>query len=158
MAKVDPREKAGRSGPVRTSSGTRAAVRVAPLAPDVTSLTGANDVREGPDVRDGRDVAVREEMPTRELDLEQIRAMALRCASDFGADEPGLAPAPSPPRPHLELVLVEEPDNAPASAAGIDDAEVARPGRSAGVVAAAIVLVALAIATIGALAVYGAFP
>jgi hypothetical protein len=153
MAKVDPRETTGRSGPVRTSSGTRVAVRLTPLTPDVTSQTGANDAHHVP---------AKEEMPTRELDLEQLRAMALRCASDVGAEEPSLAPAPSPLRPHLELVLAEEPDDSTlarrAAIAEIDDVEVARPRRSSGLVAAAVIVVALAIGTIAALAVYGALP
>ena len=84
MAKVDPREKAGQSGPVRTSSGTRVAALVAPLPHDVPSLPVANDVHHAPEAPEAHDEAVREEMPTRELDLEQIRAMALRCASDVG--------------------------------------------------------------------------
>ena len=162
MAKVDPRETTGRAGPVRTSSGTRAAARLAPLTPSVASQPGANDVDPGPEAPEARDVPVREEMPTRELDLEQLRAMALRCASDFGAEEPGRAGAPSPRRPHLELVLVEEPDDSPqsrrAATAEIDDAQVARPARSASPLAAAVVVVSLAIGTIAALAVYGALP
>src|ERR1700722_13398424 len=152
MAKVDPREKAGQSGPDRTSSGTRAAGRVAALPPDVTSLPVANDVHHAPE---GRDESVREEMPTRELDLEQIRAMALRCASDVGVDEPRLVPVPSPQRPHLELVLVDEPDRAGTA---VDHGEVPRPGRWASLAAAVVVLVSLAIAVFAALAVYGALP
>jgi len=152
MAKVDPREKAGQSGPVRTSSGTRAAVRVAPLPPDVAALPVANDVHHAPQARHE---SVREEMPTRELDLEQIRAMALRCASDVGVDEPRLVPVPSPQRPHLELVLVDEPDR--AGEAG-DSGELQRPRPWASLAAAVVVVVSLAIAVFAALAVYGALP
>ena len=152
MAKVDPREKVGQSGPVRTSSGTRAAVRVAPLPPDVTSLPVANDVHHAPEARDE---SVREEMPTRELDLEQIRAMALRCASDVGVDEPRLVPVASPQRPHLELVLVDEPDRAGAA---IDPGELPRTGPWASLAAAVVVVVLLSIAVFAALAVYGALP
>ena len=86
--------------------------------------------------------------------------MALRCASDVGPDEPGLAAAPSPLRPHLELVLVDEPERASSAspAAANEDVELPRPGRWASLVAAAVVAVALAVATLAALAVYGALP
>ncbi len=166
MAKVDPREKVGRTGPVRTSSGTRAVVRVASLPPDVSSLPGANDVQPSPEVNDR---PCRDEMPTRELDLEQIRAMALRCASDVGGDAPGLTPAPSPLRPRLELVLGEEADSARTALAASDDVadvdavdaidiEGLLPERSSSLAAAAVVVVALVVATLAALGVYGALP
>jgi hypothetical protein len=156
MAKVDPRDTTGRAGPVRTSSGTRAAVRLAPLTPGVASQAGANDIEPRPEA------PAREEMPTRELDLEQLREMALRCASDVGAEESRPAAEASPLRPHLELVLVEEPDDSlpsrRAATAEIDDARMARPARSASLVAAAVVVVALAAGMVAALAVYGALP
>lgn len=157
MAKVDPREEtAGRPGPVRTSSGTRAAFRLAPLTPGVSSQEGgANDVEPAPAA------PVREEMPTRELDLDQLRAMALRCASDVGADEPGLSP--SPPRPRLQLILAEEPERATTTEArdalvAIDDTAGPRPVRTSNLAAAAVVALALALGVVAALAAYGALP
>jgi hypothetical protein len=154
MAKLEPREATGRTGPVRTSSGTRVAVRLSPLAPGVASQTGANDVypeQEGPPA------SARAEMPTRELDLEELRAMALRCASDFGAEEPDPS---SPARPRLELILVEEQEEAPSARRGeiaADSVGKGRPRRSAGL-AAAMVATALVVGVCAALAVYGAWP
>jgi hypothetical protein len=152
MAKGEPRETNAQPGPVRTSSGTRvAAVRLAPLDPDVTSKKGDNDVNQPP---------ARDEMPTRELDLEQLRAMALRCASDVGADEP-LAPAPV--RPRLQLVFTDEAGIAPAppSAAGTvidrDEIEAPRP-RRLGRTLLLLVLFALPLATVAALSAYGLLP
>jgi hypothetical protein len=159
MAKVDPREATGRPGPVRTESGTRARVRVAPVAPEVTAQPGANDVQPEREER-----YVRPEMPTRELDLDSIRALALRCASDVGAEakvsppapapeaKPKPSPKPSPKRARLELVLTEEADETPAP----------RPGRSwgrtLGLLVVVLALATGALAALQALQTYGILP
>jgi hypothetical protein len=97
MGKPDPRETTGRPGPVRTSSGTRViAVRVTtPIEPSVTAQRSANDVNE---------------LPTMELDTDQLRALALHCASDVGHVEPAEPPpaADKPSRPRLQLVFIED--------------------------------------------------
>ena len=158
MAKVEPRETTGRPGPVRTSSGTRvAAVHRTPLTPSVASQPSANDISQ---------------MPTQELDLEQLRAMALRCASDVGAEEPALAAAcdqaPMPvrdetshPRPRLALVFTEEPDETPgtshAATADLEEAEVERP-RRLGRFVLALILIALAVAAVAAFDAYVVLP
>jgi hypothetical protein len=145
MAKLDPQGTIDRSGPVRTSSGTRPAMRLAPITPSVASHPGANDVDATP---------AREEMPTRELDLEELRAMALRCASDVGAEatvahavSPGPAADPQHARPRLEIVFTEDVDDLPVARAR-------RPARFA----LAVVLTALAIATFAALKAYAVLP
>jgi hypothetical protein len=142
MAKADPRETTSRPGPVRTESGTRvAAARLTPvqLQTGTASPRAANDVNE---------------MPTRELDLEELRAMALRCASDIGPAKAAPTPAADTRlRPRLELVLTDE---APMPAVGADrpGGEVARPRRSGGR-ALLVLVVMLATASIAALEVYG---
>ena len=171
MAKAGPRETTGRPGPVRTSSGTRvAAARLTPVQPPaVASPRGANDdIRETltavqpPAVASPRGAYDISETPTRELDLEQLRAMALRCASDVGQGEQeyDAAPMPAadkPSRPRLELVLAE--DERPLDAIDAD-----RPGgrvdrsRRPGVLALVVVLLVLALATLAALEVYGLLP
>jgi len=147
MGKADPREKTATPGPVRTSSGTRVAMRITTLEPDVAWLRGANDLHD---------------MPTRELDLDEVRAMALRCASDVGPAERAHPSAPVPPaaepsRPRLQLVLHE--DEAPSPAIDVDsvDAQVGRSRRS-WAVALVVVLVVLATATAAAFEVYGVLP
>ncbi len=144
---MDPRERTGKPGPVRTSSGTRVAMRVTTLEPDIAWQRGANDLHD---------------MPTRELDLDEVRAMALRCASDVGPAERAHPSAPVPPaaepsRPRLQLVLHE--DEAPSSAVGVDPADgpVGRPRRSWGL-ALVVVFVVLATATAAAFEVYGVLP
>jgi hypothetical protein len=147
MAKVDPRETTGKPGPVRTSSGTRVAMRITTLEPDVAWQRGANDMHD---------------MPTRELDLDEVRAMALRCASDVGPTQRAHPAAPVPPsaepsRPRLQLVLHE--DEAPSSAVDADLLEglVGRSRRS-WAVALAVLVLALATATAAAFEVYGVLP
>ncbi len=146
MAKVDPRETTDKPGPVRTSSGTRVAMRVTTLEPDVAWLRGANDLHD---------------MPTRELDLDEVRAMALRCASDVGPAERAHPAAPVPPaaepsRPRLQLVLNDE---APSSAVEVDppDGQLGPSRRSWGL-ALVVVFVVLATATAAAFEVYGVLP
>jgi hypothetical protein len=143
MAKLEPRDATGQPGPQRLASGTRvAAVRLTPLTPSVTSRASENDISQ---------------MPTQQLDVEELRAMALRCASDVGADEPGVAPAcePAPPavidepsRPRLELVFAEDADDFQQEL----DA-VGAPRRHARTVLA-VLLVVLLLAAIVALATY----
>jgi len=146
MAKADPRETTDRPGPVRTSSGTRIAARRAPLESvesDVVAPRSANDVNE---------------MPTRELDLEQLRAMALRCASDVGSAERTHPASPIPgaregSRPRLELVLADE---APPSSGDADrDERAVHRSRRSGVLAFVVVIVVLAAAAVAACEVYG---
>jgi hypothetical protein len=159
MAKLDPRGTTDRQGPVRTSSGTRAAVRLAPITPSVASRPGANDVDVDVDI-DADPMPAREEMPTRELDMEELRAMALRCASDVGAEAPVVgartheasSTSPADPhraraRPRLEIIFSEDVDDAPVARAR-------RPARFALVVLVAV----LAIATLAALKAYAVLP
>src|ERR1700722_5823977 len=151
MAKADPRETPGRPGPVRTSSGTRVAARRASLEvletveSEVAAQRSANDVNE---------------MPTRELDLEQLRAMALRCASDVGSAERSHPASPIPgaeePRPRLELVLAGDAPLFPRDADGPEGA--VRHSRRSGVLALVVVVVVLAVASVAACEVYGLLP
>ncbi len=148
MAKADPRETMDRTGPVRTSSGTRvAAGRLTPLEPGVPSRRGANDVND---------------MPTRELDSAQLRAMALRCASDVDAGEGAHDPAPmpvagKPRRRRLELVLAEV--EAPLAAVDGDLAgREAAPSRRYGGLALVLVVAVLAMAAVAAYGLYGIVP
>lgn len=144
---MDPRETTGKPGPVRTSSGTRVAMRITTLEPDVAWLRGANDLHD---------------MPTRELDLDEVRAMALRCASDVGPAERAHPSAPMPPadepsRPRLQLVLHE--DEAPSSAIDVDSLEgQVRRSRRSWALALVVVLIVLATATAAAFEVYGVLP
>ncbi|HEY3817728.1 MAG TPA: hypothetical protein VGL81_11180 [Polyangiaceae bacterium] len=148
MAKAEPRDTTGRPGPVRTSSGTRvAAARLTPLEPSVASQRAANDISE---------------MPTRELDVEQLRAMALHCASDIGFGEPA-APHPTrapatdaSSRPRLELVLTEDEALADAMAAELHDGDSSRSWRSVGI--ALVVMVVLALASGAVFEAYGVWP
>lgn len=142
---MDPRETADKPGPVRTSSGTRVAMRITTLEPDVAWQRGANDLHD---------------MPTRELDLDEVRAMALRCASDIGPAErahPPVPPAAEPSRPRLQLVLHE--DEPPSSAMDVDplEGQVGRSRRS-WALALVVVLIVLATATAAAFEVYGVLP
>jgi len=146
MAKVDPRETTGKPGPVRTSSGTRVAMRVTTLEPDVAWQRGANDLHD---------------MPTRELDLDEVRAMALRCASDVGPSERAHPSAPVPPgaepsRPRLQLVLPE--DEAPTSAVDVDPPDGQVGSRRSWGLAFVVVFAVLATATAAAFEVYGVLP
>jgi len=148
MAKTDPRETLDRTGPVRTSSGTRVAVGgLTRLEPGVPSRRGANDV---------------DDMPTRELDSAQLRAMALRCASDVDAGDGARDPAPvpgagKPARRRLELVLAD----VEAPLAAVDDelagGELA-PSRRHGALALMLVVAVLAIAAVAAYGLCGITP
>jgi len=147
MAKADPRKTVDRTGPARTSSGTRAAVRLTRLEPSVPSRRGANDFND---------------MPTRELDSVQLRAMALRCASDVGAGEGAQHPtsmpaAEKPSRRRLELVLAE--DEAPLAAVdgGLPGSEVGRSRRYRGL-ALVLVVAVFAMAAVAAYGLYGNMP
>jgi hypothetical protein len=148
MAKADPRETTDRTGPVRTSSGTRvAAGRLTPLAPGVPSRQRANDVND---------------MPTRELDSAQLRAMALRCASDVdaggGAHDPAAMPvAGMPRRRRLELVLAEVEAPPGAVDGELAEGEV-RPARRHGGLALVLVLTVLAMVAVAAYRLYGIAP
>ncbi len=148
MAKADPRETMDRTEPVRTSSGTRvAAGRLTPLEPGVASRRGANDVND---------------MPTRELDSVQLRAMALRCASDVdageGAHDPvSMSVAGKPPRRRLELVLADVEAPLAAVDGDLADGEV-RPSRRHGGLALVLVITVLAMVAIAAYRVYGVMP
>jgi hypothetical protein len=147
MGKADARDKIGQAGPVRTSSGTRVAMRITTLEPDPAWQRGANDMHD---------------MPTRELDLDEVRAMALRCASDIGPAQRAhpsapVLPAAEPSRPRLQLVLHE--DEAPSSAVDADLPEgLAGRSRRSWALALVIVVVALATATAAAFEVYGVLP
>jgi hypothetical protein len=142
MAKADPRETADRTGPVRTSSGTRvAAGRLTPVEPGVASRRGANDVGD---------------MPTRELDQAELRAMALRCASDVGTPAP-MPVAEKPSRRRLELVLTD----VEAPLAAVDGDLVGReedPPRRHGGLALVLVVAVLAMAAVAAYGLYGVVP
>jgi hypothetical protein len=148
MAKADPRETTDRTGPVRTSSGTRvAAGRLTPLAPGVPSRQRANDVND---------------MPTRELDSAQLRAMALRCASDVdaggGAHDPAAMPAAGQPRRRrLELVLAEVEAPPGAIDGDLADRE-ERSARRHGGLALVLVLTVLAMVAVAAYRLYGIAP
>lgn len=148
MAKADPRETIERTGPVRTSSGTRvAAVRLTPLEPSVSSRRGANDFHD---------------MPTRELDQAQLRAMALRCASDVGAGEGAHHPAPmpateKPSRRRLELVLAEDEARLAAADGDLPGGEVGRSRRYGGL-ALVVAVVVFAMAAVAAYALHGFVP
>jgi hypothetical protein len=148
MAKADPRETIDRTGPVRTSSGTRvAAGRLTRLEPGVPSRRGANDFND---------------MPTRELDQVELRAMALRCASDVDAGEGAHDSAPmpvagKPPRRRLELLLAEV--EAPLAAVDGDLAgREAGPSRRHGGLALLLVVAVLAMAAVAAYGLYGIVP
>jgi hypothetical protein len=140
-AKADPQRAYAERGPVRTESGTRVvAVRLTPETP-----ASAREPR--PSVSDVG------QMPTRELDVAELRRMALRCASDVDAvggapaaaldaepardliEAPPLARTPA----RLELVYADDDDEVDAVARAM------RPPR-VGRVVLAVLLVAAAIA------------
>ncbi len=122
MAKLDARANAGvtntKPGPVRTSSGTRQAIRLEPQSPPIARAPSAND---------GDD--------TKQFHAAELREMALRCASDVLAEP---KPPSSPPPELVALVddedILEDVDEqkdaaleAAFFAAAAHAAEVARP-------------------------------
>jgi hypothetical protein len=106
---------------------------------------------EAPTQPQGESVHIAGELPTRQLELAEVRRMALRCASDVGADVPvadadvavadddvlAAAPPAPAPRARLELVLTDEDDEWSHDLA---------PRPRAGRVVVAVVLVAAVVA------------
>ena len=88
MAKVEARAIGGptiaKPGPVRTSSGTRQAIRLEAQPPPIARAPSANDADD-----------------TKQLHAAELREMALRCASDVLAQP---KPPSSPPPALVDLV------------------------------------------------------